>query len=142
MRAAWDVVGDDTLIDIAIRFEPSVAMRVSETRWHPSQVIEAGADGSLLWRGRVSGLLEIRSWILGWGAAAEVLEPAELRAWVAEQHAAAALRQLHDYRWPDPSPIHSALTAAILEGAWRPRRAWSGVRRVSCRPYSRGPWSA
>jgi predicted DNA-binding transcriptional regulator YafY len=40
----------------------------------------------------VSGLLEIRSWALGWGPAAEVLEPAELREWVATQHAAAADR--------------------------------------------------
>jgi predicted DNA-binding transcriptional regulator YafY len=69
-----------------------VATRVAETRWHPSQVLEQEPDGSLLWRARVSGVLEIRSWILGWGPAATVLEPAELRAWVAEQHAAAAAR--------------------------------------------------
>jgi hypothetical protein len=40
----------------------------------------------------VSGVLEIRSWILGWGRDAEVLEPAELRGWVAAQHEAAAAR--------------------------------------------------
>ena len=66
--------------------------RVAETRWHPSQVTETGADGSLVWRARVSGVLEVRSWILGWGGDAEVLEPAELRDWVAAQHAAAAQR--------------------------------------------------
>ena len=44
MRAAWDVVGDDTPVDIAIRFGPSVAARVSEIRWHPSQVTELEAD--------------------------------------------------------------------------------------------------
>jgi predicted DNA-binding transcriptional regulator YafY len=92
MRTAWDVVSDDTPVDITIRFDPSVATRVAETRWHPSQVLEQEPDGSLLWRARVSGVLEIRSWILGWGPAATVLEPAELRAWVAEQHAAAAAR--------------------------------------------------
>jgi predicted DNA-binding transcriptional regulator YafY len=90
MRAAWDVVGDDTPVDIAIRFGPSVAARVSETRWHPSQVTELEADGSLLWRARVSGLLEVRSWILGWGPDAEVLEPEMLRDWVAEKHGRAA----------------------------------------------------
>jgi hypothetical protein len=37
-------------------------------------------------------VLEIRSWILGWGADGEVLEPPELRAWVAAQHATAAAR--------------------------------------------------
>ncbi len=48
------------------------------------------ADGSLLWRGRVAGLREIRIWILGWGAEAEVLEPPELRREVAEQLSQAA----------------------------------------------------
>jgi proteasome accessory factor B len=90
MRAAWDVVSDDTPVEVVIRFDPSVAQRVHETRWHPSQVEELEDDGSLIWRARIAGLLEVRSWILGWGADAEVLEPAELRAWVAEQHAAAA----------------------------------------------------
>ena len=92
MRDAWDVIGDDTPVEIVIRFDPSVTQRVHETRWHPSQVEELEDDGSLLWRARVSGVLEIRAWVLGWGPAAEVLEPPELRAWMAEQHAAAAAR--------------------------------------------------
>ena len=92
MRAAWDVIGDDTPIDIVVRFAPAVAARVAETRWHPSQEVEPQTDGSLVWRARVSGLLEVRSWILAWGPDAEMLEPAELRAWTAEQHRAAAAR--------------------------------------------------
>jgi predicted DNA-binding transcriptional regulator YafY len=92
MQTAWDVIGDDTPAHIVIRFDPSVAQRVAETRWHPSQVETTEPDGSLLWRARVSGVLEIRSWILGWGSEAEVLEPADLRAWIAGQHAAAAAR--------------------------------------------------
>ncbi len=92
MRSAWDVIGDEAPVAIVIRFEASVAQRVAETRWHPSQVQEQQPDGSLLWRARVSGVLEIRSWILGWGADAEVLEPADLREWVAARHAAAAAR--------------------------------------------------
>jgi proteasome accessory factor B len=92
MRNAWDVISDDDPVHIVIRFDPSVAQRVAETRWHPSQVLEPTADGSLLWSARVSGVLEIRAWILGWGQDAEVLEPADLRAWVATQHGAAADR--------------------------------------------------
>jgi predicted DNA-binding transcriptional regulator YafY len=92
MLAAWDVVGDDTAVDIVLRFDPSITQRVHETRWHPSQVEELEDDGSLLWRARVPGLLEIRSWILGWGSAVEVLGPDELRDWVAEQHTTAAAR--------------------------------------------------
>jgi predicted DNA-binding transcriptional regulator YafY len=73
MLAAWDVVSDDEPVEIVIRFDPAVAQRVQETRWHPSQSEERADDGSLVWRARVSGVLEIRAWILGWGRDAEVL---------------------------------------------------------------------
>lgn len=92
MLSAWDVVSDDTPVDISIRFSPEVAARVAETRWHPSQTAEMTTDGALLWNARVAGLLEVRSWVLGWGPDAEVLEPAELRDWVAKQHHQAAAR--------------------------------------------------
>jgi len=82
---AWDVISDEPVVEVVVRFSPAVAKRAAETRWHPSQEIAQQADGSLLWRGRVAGLREIRIWILGWGAEAEVLEPAQLRAEVAEQ---------------------------------------------------------
>jgi predicted DNA-binding transcriptional regulator YafY len=90
MRAAWDVVGDDTPVEVTLRFAPGVAARVAETRWHPSQRTEVAPDGSLLWRATVTGILEVRSWILGWGADVEVVGPPDLRAWVAEQVARAA----------------------------------------------------
>ncbi len=80
---AWDVIADEDPVDVVIRFSPSVAKRAAETRWHPSQELEPQDDGSLIWRGRVAGLREIKIWILGWGSDAEVLEPAELRSDVA-----------------------------------------------------------
>lgn len=89
---AWDVISDEPPVDVVVRFSPQVARRAAETRWHPSQEIEEQADGSLLWRGRVAGLREIRIWILGWGADAEVLEPAELRTEVADELVKAAAR--------------------------------------------------
>jgi predicted DNA-binding transcriptional regulator YafY len=82
---AWDVIADEEPVSVVIRFSPAVARRAAETRWHPSQELEEQADGSLIWRGRVAGSREIRIWILGWGADAEVLEPAELRREVAAE---------------------------------------------------------
>jgi predicted DNA-binding transcriptional regulator YafY len=82
---AWDVMADEEPVDVVVRFSPAVARRAAETRWHPSQELEQQADGSLIWRGRVAGLHEIRIWILGWGADAEVLAPAELRDEVAAE---------------------------------------------------------
>jgi len=87
---AWDVIADEEPLDVVIRFSPAVARRAAETRWHPSQVAEHQDDGSLIWRGRVAGMREIRIWIMGWGADAEVLEPAELRDEIAAELARAA----------------------------------------------------
>jgi CRISPR-associated endonuclease/helicase Cas3 len=67
-----------------------VASRVAETTWHPSEVRETQPDGSLLWRADVAGTIEIRLWILSWGADVEVLRPPELRADVAATVRAAA----------------------------------------------------
>lgn len=87
---AWDVISDQPIVRITLRFAPTVAARVRETTWHPSQAIEMDADGSAIWTGRVSGTAEILSWILGWGPDVVVVEPAHLRTLVAERHAAAA----------------------------------------------------
>ena len=75
---------------MVLRFSPTVAGRVQETRWHPSERVAVDADGRLTWEARVSGTLEIRSWILGWGAEVEVLGPPELRAEIAGIVSAAA----------------------------------------------------
>lgn len=89
---AWDIIADQPDVEVVLRFSPAVAGRVAETRWHPSQALEPGEGGSLGWRARVSGTLEIRSWILGWGSDVEVLAPARLRDEVAGILAAGAAR--------------------------------------------------
>jgi predicted DNA-binding transcriptional regulator YafY len=90
--AAWDIIADQPVVDVVLRFSPTVAGRVQETRWHPSERLTAADDGSLTWRARVSGTLEIRSWILGWGADVEVVEPPALRDEIAGIVRAAATR--------------------------------------------------
>jgi proteasome accessory factor B len=85
LRRAWDIIADQPLETVVVRFAPAVARRVSETRWHASQELSPQADGSLLWRGRVAGLREIKLWLLGWGADAEVLEPPALRTEIADE---------------------------------------------------------
>ena len=83
LARAWDVISDQPVESVVVRFSPAVARRVGETRWHPSQELEPQEDGSVLWRARVAGTLEVKIWILGWGAEAEVLEPASLRVEIA-----------------------------------------------------------
>ena len=92
LERAWDIIADQPPVEVVLRFVPEVAARVGEATWHPSQRLERQPDGSLLWRAIVAGTIEIRLWILSWGADVEVLEPAALRADVAATHARALAR--------------------------------------------------
>jgi len=92
MGPAWDMIADQPEVDVALRFDSTVAGRVLETTWHPSQQVSLASDGTLLWRARVSGTIEIRLWILAWGADVEVIEPRSLREDVAATHRRAASR--------------------------------------------------
>ena len=89
---AWDIIADQEPVEVVLRFAPSVAARVQEARWHPSQQIVEAADGSITWRATVAGTIEIRLWILSWGDEVEVLSPASLRDDVADTHRRAAAR--------------------------------------------------
>jgi predicted DNA-binding transcriptional regulator YafY len=79
LRRAWDIIADQPEVEVVLRFAPSVAGRVGEATWHPTQQVELEPDGSLRWRVTVSGTIEIRLWILSWGDEVEVLEPPALR---------------------------------------------------------------
>jgi proteasome accessory factor B len=89
---AWGVITDQEEVDVELRFDAAVASRVAETTWHPTEQVTREADGSLTWRARVPGTLEIRRWILEWGAQVEVIEPPELREEVATIYRTAAAR--------------------------------------------------
>jgi predicted DNA-binding transcriptional regulator YafY len=90
LRRGWDIIADQPATEVVVRFSPAVADRVGETTWHPLQQLERSPDGGLIWRSTVSGVIEIRLWIVSWGDDAEVLAPAELRAQVRDIHARAA----------------------------------------------------
>ena len=99
LRRAWDIIADQPDTLVRLRFAPSVAARVREATWHPTQRLEEEPDGSLLWSARVAGTIEIRLWILRWGDEVEVLAPPELRADVA----ATLRRALAHYDGKDPA---------------------------------------
>ncbi len=65
---------------VRIVFESSWATYVEEYSWHPSQKLEALPDGRLELSMEVGGIAELRSWVLSFGAGAEVLEPETLRS--------------------------------------------------------------
>ena len=42
---AWDIIADQEPVEVVLRFAPTVAARVQEARWHPSQQVTVEADG-------------------------------------------------------------------------------------------------
>ena len=79
LKHAWGVMyGDETPVQVHLRFSAEVTGRVRETRWHPSQNVTPTRDGCE-WSACIGDTLEIEPWIRGWGGDCEVLEPPSLR---------------------------------------------------------------
>lgn len=76
---ALGVLGGDRDLRVVVRFDAAVADRVREREWHESQQVRDLPDGGLELTLRLGALAEVERWILGWGNAAEVLAPNELR---------------------------------------------------------------
>lgn len=66
-------------VRVRIRFAASAARYVQEKRMHASQQVELQADGSAIVEFRLSNTTEVKAWVLSFGAAAEVIEPQNLR---------------------------------------------------------------
>ena len=85
---AFGIISEEPM-DVVVRFTKAQAPYIRERIWHPSQKLEELHDGRVVLRLRAGGFYEIRSWVLSFGAAAEVLEPEELREAVREEMRAA-----------------------------------------------------
>jgi predicted DNA-binding transcriptional regulator YafY len=83
MQGSFRAVRGDGDHEVVLRFTSEVAGRITEKQWHPSQTLEHQPDGSLIVRFRLSSTVEIKRWILGFGASVLVLEPESLRAEIA-----------------------------------------------------------
>jgi len=85
---AWDGV----VLDVRVRFSERVAPLVCERRFHHTQQVEHLPDGGVEVRLRASGWPEIKSWILAYGADAELVEPKEKRKEIREELMTACAR--------------------------------------------------
>jgi len=70
-------------VAVTLRFRPPAARFVQEKKWHSSQRLHPQRDGSLIAELRLSSTAELKPWILGFGPAAEVLQPPSLREEIA-----------------------------------------------------------
>jgi len=76
--------GDQTW-NVRLQFRVEMAGRIREKVWHHTQTLEDQLDGSVIMHLQVSSLIEIRRWVLYWGADCRVLEPEELKNEVRRQ---------------------------------------------------------
>ena len=90
LAAAGGIWGGEGTVEVELLFAASVARRVKETIWHPSQQLIEVPDGRVRLKLKVAGWLELRHWVLGWGEACEVVAPPELRASVRQAVASLA----------------------------------------------------
>ena len=97
LRNAWSIYYGEDTVEVVLRFHPSVAKRVQETYWHPSQqlVWDGEQDGYLLATFEVADTTDLLPWIRTWGANCEVLAPQELR----ESLTGEARRLAYLYGW-------------------------------------------
>jgi predicted DNA-binding transcriptional regulator YafY len=78
---------------VQIRFAPRQAPWIREKSWHPTARIRDSRDGGCILTMRVAGLGEVKSWVLQFGAEAEVLKPRALR--LAVRRELQAMRRLY-----------------------------------------------
>lgn len=84
-RGAFAIVRGDSAVKVTVRFNGSATRYVQDKRMHPSQRVELQTDGMALVHFELTSTLEVRSWILSFGSAAEVLSPESLREEIREQ---------------------------------------------------------
>ncbi|TLY36133.1 MAG: WYL domain-containing protein [Nitrospirae bacterium] len=68
----------EEMVRVKVRFHKSLARYLLERHWHPSQKNKKLKDGSLELVFEVAGTKEVKTWIMGFGSLAKVLEPASL----------------------------------------------------------------
>jgi predicted DNA-binding transcriptional regulator YafY len=85
LAGAFGVYTASHEVTVVVKFLPSAERFVQESRWHASHELTQERDGSLLARFTLSTTVEIKSWVLGFGGNAVVIEPEELRAEIARE---------------------------------------------------------
>jgi proteasome accessory factor B len=83
-NSAFGIVNDNPM-HVRVRFAQKIAHTVQERCWMPGQKLTTDSDGRVVIEFDAAGEMELVSWILSYGAHAEVLDPPELRREVKRQ---------------------------------------------------------
>jgi len=76
---AWGVEQGKDEMEVEIRFSGRAARFVPEYHWSDQQEIEEIGENQIIFKVKTGSREEIKKWVLGYGAEAEVLKPAGLR---------------------------------------------------------------
>jgi predicted DNA-binding transcriptional regulator YafY len=76
---AWGVEQGKDEMEVEVRFSGRAARFVPEYHWSDQQEIEEIGENQIIFKVKTGSREEIKKWVLGYGAEAEVLKPAELR---------------------------------------------------------------
>ena len=79
LAKSFGVFHGDGEVHVKVRFSPTVARYVTESKWHSSQTLTPQKDGSLVAEFDLGHTEEIKRWIQSFGKHAVVLEPDQLR---------------------------------------------------------------
>ena len=85
LAKSFGVFHGDGEVHVKVRFAPTVARYVTESKWHSSQALTPQKDGSLIAEFDLGHIEEIKRWIQSFGRHAVVLEPEQLRAEIVGQ---------------------------------------------------------
>lgn len=106
---------------VEVLFTPRIAGEIRERRWHSTQRLVDGPDGSVYLHLDVSAPEELERWLLGFGPDARVIEPVRLAERIRSLHLqAAGVGQLLDASEPRRESRRQSTTA--LPVAERTRR--------------------
>jgi|GEM_PF-831282 len=82
---SFGVFRSETAEKIRVRFERQAASYVRERRWHDSQRVISLPDGRIELHLEAGLTPDLIQWVLGFGAAAQILEPVELRTCITHE---------------------------------------------------------
>jgi predicted DNA-binding transcriptional regulator YafY len=121
-EGAFGLIRGKQVTRVRIRFDDEVARYVQRRMWHPTQRFRKLAGGVEMTMD-VRGTTEVVSWVLGFGAKARVVEPAELRDRIADEIAPRARGSRQPTPAPPPRPASRAPARTAAAPSPRPRRA-------------------
>jgi proteasome accessory factor B len=78
LRDSFGVHSGQKEFAVVIRFDEFAADYIREKRWHPSQQLKELESGGAELTMKLSSLIEVQRWILGWGGHAQAVQPPEL----------------------------------------------------------------